>query len=105
MIFTIQFIVLFYAFIPDVSLLVILAGVGWTFFFRSVIPSLFGNLGVREVGALVFFESFVSEPSLILISSLLIWLINTVAPSVLGLYYVLKFRNRRSSSGINLLVG
>lgn len=93
-IFTIQFTVLFYAFIPHVSLYVILAGVGWTFFFRSLIPSLFGNLGVREVGALVFFESYVSEPALILIPSLLIWLINTVAPSVLGLYYILKFRQK-----------
>lgn len=92
-IFTFQFTLLFYAFMPEVTIGVILAGVGWTFFFRSVVPSLFGNLGVREVGALVFFESYVSDPSLILIPSLLIWLINTVAPSVLGLYYNLRFRN------------
>ena len=93
LVFTTQFMLLFYAFMPEVSLMVIFAGVGWTFFFRSVIPSLFGNLGVREVGALVFFESFVSEIFLILIPSLLIWLINTVAPSILGLYYILRFKN------------
>jgi len=94
LIFTIQFVLLFYAFNPELSFVVILGGVGWTFFFRSVIPSLFGNLGVREVGALVFFESYVSEPALILIPSLLIWLINTVAPSVLGLYYILRFQGK-----------
>jgi len=94
LIFTFQFVLLLYAFIPELSMHIILAGVGWTFFFRSVIPSLFGNLGVREVGALVFFESYVSEPALILIPSLLIWLINTVAPSVLGLYYILRFQGK-----------
>ena len=93
LIFTVQFVLLFYAFIPEVNLVVIIAGVGWTFFFRSVIPSLLGNMGVREVGALVFFERYVSEPSLILIPSLLIWLINAVSPSVFGLYYNLRFKN------------
>jgi len=91
-VFFFQFYVLLAAFNPALTMHLILAGVGWVFLFRSVVPSLFGNLGVREAGALLFFEAHVSDMMLILVPSLLIWLINTVAPSVLGLYFLLKFK-------------
>jgi uncharacterized membrane protein YbhN (UPF0104 family) len=91
-VFTSQFYLLIWAFNPTLDASVIIGGIGWIFLFRSVIPSLFGNLGVREASALVFFQSYVPDMMLILAPSLLIWLINTVAPSILGLYYLLKFR-------------
>lgn len=90
-VFVVQFVLLIWVFNQDLKLVLIFAGVGWIFLFRSVIPSLFGNLGVREASALVFFEGYISEPSLILIPSLLIWMINTVLPSILGLYYLTRF--------------
>ena len=91
-VFTIQFYLLITFFLPSMDHLYVFAGIGWVFFFRSVIPSLFGNLGVREASAMLFFESQIPNNSLILIPSLLIWLINTVLPSALGLYFVMKFR-------------
>ncbi len=90
-VFVFQFLLLIKVFNPEFSTFLILAGVGWIFLFRSVIPSLFGNLGVREASALVFFEGQVDNMTLILVPSLLIWLINTVMPSVLGLYYLMRF--------------
>lgn len=91
-VFTFQFYLLISAFNPELAKTLVLAGVGWTFLFRSIIPSIFGHLGVREVSAMLFFETHVSNMLLVLTPSLLIWLINTVAPSVLGLYFLLKYK-------------
>lgn len=91
-VFTFQFYLLIWIFNPELAPEMIIGGVGWVFLFRSVIPSLFGNLGVREASAMLFFETYVPDMMLILAPSLLIWVINTVAPSILGLYYLLKFR-------------
>lgn len=91
-VFTLQFAWLLSAFNPQLPYDIVLAGVGWIFLFRSFIPSLFGNFGVREASALVFFQSLVHKPMLILMPSLTIWFINTVLPSLLGLYFLFKFR-------------
>jgi len=93
-VFTLQFYLLLCAFNPELSVGLVLAGIGWIFLFRSIIPSLFGHLGVREVSAMLFFETHVSNMLLVLTPSLLIWLINTVAPSVLGLYFLMKYRTK-----------
>lgn len=90
-VFTLQFYLLIRVFNPEFSDLLILAGIGWIFLFRSVIPSLFGNLGVREASALVFFEATLPNAVLILIPSFLIWIINTILPSFLGLYFIIRF--------------
>lgn len=88
-VFTVQFYLLLLAWNPALPMITLIAGIGWIFFFRSMVPSLFGNLGVREASALIFFESI--SPEMILIPSLLIWVINTVLPSGLGLYYLIRF--------------
>ncbi len=90
-VFTAQFYLLIQAFHPGISTTLIIAGIGWVFLFRSIIPSLFGNLGVREASALIFFEPLISNPGSILLPCLLIWTINNVMPSVLGLYYLIRF--------------
>ncbi|MFY0606138.1 MAG: flippase-like domain-containing protein [Cyclobacteriaceae bacterium] len=93
-VFTFQFVIIMSVFLPDIKWVILTLGVGWTFFFRSIIPSLFGNFGVREASALVFFEPLVFDPNLVLIPCLLIWLINTVLPSILGVFFIssLKFK-------------
>ncbi len=82
--FTSQFMLIIWALIPELPIHLIFAGVGWIFLFRSVIPSLFGNFGVREASALVFFEQYLDPSTLILLPCLLIWVINTVLPSLVG---------------------
>ncbi|MEQ8471660.1 MAG: hypothetical protein RIC35_10755 [Marinoscillum sp.] len=92
LVFTAQFTVLIYAIIPSLSFSVLILGIGWVFLFRSVIPSLFGNFGIREASALVFFESYLETPAMILLPCLLIWMINTIIPSIVGATYIFKLK-------------
>ncbi len=92
LVFTSQFVLLIWVFNPGLSWSVILLGVGWIFFFRSIVPSLFGNFGVREASALVFFEPYLTSPVHILTPTLIIWLINTVIPSVIGAFFIFKLK-------------
>lgn len=85
-VFTFQLFLLLYSYLPELSPVSLVMGVGWIFLFRSVIPSLFGNFGVREASALIFFESLEVSPALVLAPCLLIWLINTVLPSLMGAF-------------------
>lgn len=91
-VFSFQLYLLIAFFNPSLSTLVVVLGIGWIFFFRSFVPSLFGNFGVREASALIFFEQYLSEASLILIPCMLIWVINTVVPSFFGAFSILKLR-------------
>lgn len=84
-IFTTQFFILLNFFNPNLSPMLLLLGIGWIFLFRSFIPSLFGNLGVREASSVVFFQEFVTDLNLIIFPCLIIWVINTVIPSIIGL--------------------
>ena len=96
LIFTIQFIVLLYLFLPELKYEVIIFGVGWIFLFRTIIPSLFGNFGVRESSAILYFEPHVADLNLVLIPCLLIWIINTVIPSIVGSYFVFNWKTNQS---------
>ena len=91
-VFTIQFALIIWAVIPALSVESIFGGVGWVFFFRSIVPSIFGNFGVREASALIYFERFLDVPTLILVPCLLIWLINTVIPSIVGAFFIFKLK-------------
>ncbi len=84
LVFSFQFGLLIWAFNLELLIIQIAAGVGWVFLFRSVLPSLFGNFGVREASALVFFDALVPNSEMILIPTTLIWLVNTVIPSLIG---------------------
>ncbi len=91
-VFTFQFVLLMAVFLPHIQWLVLLLGVGWTFFFRTLIPSLFGNFGIREASAFVFFEPLVLDMHYVLIPCLLIWLVNTVLPSLVGVLMIFRLR-------------
>lgn len=91
-IFTFQFYLVLSLFLPELAWYLILLGIGWIFLFRSVIPSFLGNFGVREASAIVFFQAYVPDVSIVLIPCLIIWMINTVIPSILGTVYVFKLK-------------
>jgi len=92
LVFSFQFFLLLSLFLPQVSPLAVSLGVGWVFFFRSFVPSLFGNFGVREASAVLFFEPYITDVSLVIVPSLIIWLINTVIPSVVGAAFIFKLK-------------
>lgn len=93
-IFTFQFYLLLSFFNPDLSTVVILMGIGWVFLFRTIIPSILGGIGVREASAMVFFEPYVQEIQLILMPCLLIWFINSIVPSIVGLAFILRYSSK-----------
>ena len=97
-VYFVQFILLIWIFNPMLDLDVISGGVGWIFFFRTAIPSLFGGLGLREASALVYFQNIVPDITLILVPVILIWLINTFIPSLIGSILVWKLRSEYYSS-------
>jgi uncharacterized membrane protein YbhN (UPF0104 family) len=91
-VFTTQFYLLISYFNPYLSFLVVLMGIGWIFLFRSIIPSVLGSIGVREASSIIFFQNYVTDLNLIVFPCLLIWLINTILPAILGLISVINFR-------------
>lgn len=91
-VFTFQFYLLIEAFFPDLNFALILSGIGWIFLFRSFIPSIFGNFGVREASALLYFEHYLPDSERILVPCLLIWMINTVIPSLVGACMIFKLK-------------
>ena len=72
----------------------VFAGVTWIFLFRSIIPSIWGALGVREMSAILFFTCCYFNEQIIS-STALIWVINLVVPSLFfGIFklYLLIFK-------------
>ena len=92
-VYAFQFYILLKLFLPTFSDSTLFAGIGWIFFCKSVLPSLFGGFGLREVSAYVFFEPLVTDITLVLLPVFLIWIVNTAIPSMIGsvLVYKLKF--------------
>lgn len=84
LVFSLQLFILLVIFLPTVQVLVLLSGITWIFFFRTFVPSLFGALGIRELSAVMFFETFVADISVVVLATILLWVINIVIPSLLG---------------------
>ena len=85
-VFSLQFFICISLFVEISEPFWILAGICWVFLFRSTIPSLWGALGIREASAILFFSCCLQTVDIIS-SSLLLWLINLVLPSVLFAAY------------------
>jgi len=91
-IFTLQFFILFKLFNPGLADDYLIGGIGWIFLIRSAIPSLLGGLGVRETSAMFYFQGVVHSLSLVLFPVFLLWVINTVLPSLIGASMIWKLR-------------
>ncbi|MEO1049434.1 MAG: hypothetical protein AAFX87_02355 [Bacteroidota bacterium] len=71
-----------------------LAGVSWIFLAKSILPSFnfLSDLGIREFAAIQFFEQYAADNVDVIASSLFLWLINILVPTLLGLIFVFKLR-------------
>lgn len=84
LIFVLQFHLSLKIFGSQESFLWTLSFCGLVYLFATIIPSPFmGNLGTREAIA-VFLVASIGIEEIVVVSSLLIWLINIVFPSILG---------------------
>lgn len=91
-VFTFQLFLLFHFFVPVLPAEVVLMGIGWVFLFRTVVPSVIGQIGIREASSIVFFEPYTDRIDLIVLACLIIWLINTIIPSILGLIPLIRVK-------------
>ncbi|NUO81030.1 flippase-like domain-containing protein [candidate division KSB1 bacterium] len=75
-------------------------GAAATFFAKSLLPIAVGDLGVREGAAAFFFARMNLSPQAAFDASLLLFAMNLLAPSLLGMWLVWKHRSaRRTQSG------
>lgn len=99
-IFSIQFLLLLIYFIPDLPFWMYWTACGWVFLARSVVPSFFGALGIRELSAVAFFSIFISDPEIAIIPGIILWFINVVVPSLFGLWAIFQLKLNSGSPSL-----
>ena len=91
MVISLQFYLLIRLFTDIGSFSWVMSGISWVFFFRSILPSLWGAIGIREVSAVLFFNCCINA-EVIVTSSLLLWIINlvfaTISFSIYRMWYL-----------------
>lgn len=92
LVFSVQFLILLYFFNSNLSLDVIMSGIFIGYLVKSLVPSMLGGLGIRELSMITFFEPHVSNLNCILVPSLLLWIINLALPSIMGIYHMNRTR-------------
>lgn len=95
-VFSIQFLVVLYIFLPGLDLMIGFAGTTFIFLFKSILPTInfLSDLGIREYSAVIFFEKFDIDTVSVVCASLSIWLINILVPTVIGIPFMLKLKWR-----------
>jgi uncharacterized membrane protein YbhN (UPF0104 family) len=91
LVFCAQFVLILIAFGIALPWWLMLAGVAFIFFVKSVIPT-FLDLGVRETAAVIFFGVFSSDHQNIVFASLTLWLLNLVLPAIIGLFLIFRMK-------------
>ena len=82
--------------IPELSFVELFVGITLTYLFTTIIPtSVLGEIGIRGSVAMFIFEAFTPQVAIIFQVSLLIWIINIVAPTLIGSVILLNVRKRK----------
>lgn len=90
-IFLLQFYILVRSF-ETVSMLPAFLAIASTMLVKSLLPISIGDLGIRESAAIFFLGKIGLQESAAFNASILLFLINLLIPSLIGLVLVLKFR-------------
>jgi hypothetical protein len=92
-VFTLQYLLLLYAFKSGVPVLQAIQVIAIIFFVQAVVPSFtLSDLGIRGASALYFFSFFTNKHLAILLSAYGLWVINLIVPALLGLILILRYR-------------
>jgi uncharacterized membrane protein YbhN (UPF0104 family) len=98
-VFTGQFVCLSLALAPDLPPVALCAAVALTFYAKYLIPSLtLLDLGIREGGAVLFFEALGLPPAVGLSAALLLFTLNVLLPAAGGLPFVWRLASPRQSA-------
>ncbi len=93
-VFSIQFLIVLYIFLPDLDLMIGFAGTTFIFLFKSILPTInfLSDLGIREYSAIIFFDQFDIDTISVICASLSIWIINILVPTILGIPFMLRLK-------------
>lgn len=95
-VFSTQFALLIYMLLPELSFVEIFVGITLMYLFTTLIPtSVLGEIGIRGSVAMAVFQLYTTNVSIIFQISILIWIINIVAPTLTGSVLLLKARKNR----------
>lgn len=94
LIFSIQFLLVIYIYLPEINLDIAYGGVTYIFLTKSVLPTFnfLSDLGIREYAAIQYFEKFSIETVSIVAASLSLWVINILLPTIIGIPSMLKLK-------------
>jgi hypothetical protein len=100
-VFTLQFVLLLRGFGVAIDMSNLLPAIALVFFATTVIPTFaISEIGVRGSVSVVFIGMYSSEPTAILASSFLLWIINIAIPAVAGGIFVLRMNPFKSKNRI-----
>ncbi len=96
-VFCFQFVIMLYVFDLKLSLWILTAGATWMFLAKTIVPiiNMFSDLGVREFSTLYFFGMFGADNVKVTLANLMLWGINLLVPTIVGLFFVLKVKPRK----------
>ncbi|NQZ78887.1 MAG: flippase-like domain-containing protein [Ekhidna sp.] len=92
LVFFAQFYLMLSVFNPDLSSSILVSGIGVIYLSKTFLPLIAGGLGVREASGLLFFQPHVDELAMIIIPIFLIWIVNVVFPSLVGLGFIWRLK-------------
>ena len=94
LIFSIQFVLILFAFKVPLAFLELFSGVTWILLLKSIIPSFnfMSDLGIRELSTITFFDQFDIDQIPVVSASLILWLINILIPMLIGLVLFIKLK-------------
>lgn len=93
-VFTIQFLIVLKIFGVNLSISILLAGIGIIFLAKTLgsVLNFLGDLSVRELTSVYYFSYFGANTSLIASATLMIWLINVLLPIAVGSLFILQLK-------------
>ncbi len=97
LVFTVQYLLLLHFFGVDIYNILIVSAVWMIYFVKSIFPTFnfLNDLGVREVSAVYFLSQLGVSNSDAVLSSLCLWLINILIPTLAGTAILLSAKYRK----------
>lgn len=93
-VFSLQFLLIFFIFQVNLSLEIILAGIGMIFFAKTIasVINFIGDLSLRSLTAIYYFNAFGADVSIVGMATLLLWLINVLLPVLVGSVFIWQLK-------------
>ncbi len=93
-VFFTQFFMVFKMLVPDLDPWILMNGIAFIFLMKSIVPTinLFGDIGIREFSAIVFFGQFGVSTPLVVSATLVLWIINIFIPAISAIVFIPKLK-------------